>query len=194
MVALLDHKPKQKKARVEAPTRLDLGCGQNKREGFFGIDSIKTAATDWVQDLREPWCWRLLDPIPDNSIEEVHSSHFFEHLTGPERMPFMDEMWRVMKDEAQATIIVPYYASMRAVQDPTHAWPPVCETSFLYFNRQWREQNGLDHYPLKCNFDFAYGYAMDGAWSLKSQEVRDFAVRQYINVVADLHVTLTKRA
>ena len=169
--------------------KLDLGCGATKREGFLGVDLHQTDAVDVLCDLRGvPWPW------PDSSVGEVVSSHFLEHLDGPERIMFMDELWRVMAVDAQATIIVPYYNSIRASQDPTHKWPPVSEASFLYFNRQWRSDNGLAHYLGHCNFDFAYSYVTDNAWASRNQETRDFALRHYTNVVLDLSVLLTKRA
>ena len=91
------------------------------------------------------------------------------------------------------TVISPYFASHRAYQDYTHKWPPVCENSFLYFNKGWRDVNRLDHYDATCDFDFTYGYVMAQDWAQRSQEARDFAVRQYWNVVADLQVVLTKK-
>jgi|SRR5882672_1716226 len=190
--------------------KLDLGCGQNKREGFFGVDVVETLATDAVWDLRRPpWLigeeivLLVVDGAPvsrsrkklaNDSVDEVFSSHFFEHLSGPERMPFMDEMWRVMKPGAKATIITPFYSSSRAVQDPTHAWPPVCEASYLYFNKKWRDDNRLDHYPIACDFDFTCGYGIDGEVALRSEDYQRFAVKHYINSVLDLQVVLTKRA
>lgn len=196
--------------------KLDLGCGQNKREGFFGVDIVKTDATDVVWDLRRtPWQigelvevaiiaagggGRWYGPpdgrckLEDDSVDEVFSSHFFEHLSGPERMPFMNELWRVMKVGAKATIITPFYSSSRAVQDPTHAWPPVCEASYLYFNKKWRDDNKLSHYPLVCDFDWTCGYGIDGEVQLRSEEYQRFALKHYINSVLDLQVVLTKRA
>ena len=169
--------------------KLDLACGQNKREGFTGVDISPLCHPDIVHDLRvTPWPWT------DGSVAEVHSSHFFEHLTGTERIPFMEELWRILVPAGTATIVTPYWASMRAVQDPTHQWPPVCEASYLYFNKSWREQNGLDHYPITCDFDFSYGYVLDGAWAVRHQEARDFALRHYVSVVNDLQVILTKRS
>src|SRR4051812_31266393 len=54
-----------------APSRIDLGCGPNKREGFFGIDQYAMKNVDLVLDIgKEPW------PFEDSSIEEAHSSHF----------------------------------------------------------------------------------------------------------------------
>ena len=170
-------------------TKLNLGCGKSKMDGFTGVDISPDCGADIVHDLNVmPW------PFEADSIEEVHASHFFEHLDGPQRCRFMDELWRVLKPEGKATIITPYWASSRAIQDPTHAWPPVCESSYLYFNKKWREDNGLDHYPIHCDFDFSYGYQIDQPWSLRSTEARDFAVRHYLHVASDLHVVLTKRA
>jgi hypothetical protein len=168
--------------------KLDLGCGQNPKEGFVGVDISKKAKPKVVHDLRKrPWPWK------DNSVEEVFSAHFFEHLSGPERMPFMDELWRVMKVDAKATIITPYWSSMRAVQDPTHSWPPVCEATYLYFNKKWREDNKLSHYPITCDFDFTFGYGPDPDIALRSAEFQQFALKHYTNAALDLHVTLTKR-
>lgn len=168
--------------------KLDLACGQNKAPGFVGIDIVKVPGVDHVWDLtRTPW------PLKDGLAEEVICSHFFEHLDGTQRIAFMDELYRVMENGAKATLVTPYWSSMRAVQDPTHKWPPVCEASFLYFNKQWRATNRLDHYPIKSDFDFTYGYNVGPELLARNQEARDFAIRSYVNAVSDLVVTLIKR-
>lgn len=169
--------------------QIDLGCGNNKNAGYVGIDKVKTDSTDFVWDLtKTPW------PIDSGVVDRIWSSHFFEHLSGPERIPFMDECWRVLKPKGQVFIVVPYYSSMRAIQDPFHAWPPVCEASFIYFNAQWRKDNKLDHYPINCDFDFGAGHSPDPELLNRNQEYQAFAVKHYLNAVNDLHVTLTKRA
>jgi len=175
---------------VEAePLKIDLGCGQNKKPGFTGIDIAAAPGVDIVHDLMVmPW------PFKNDSVGEVFSSHTIEHFTGPQRVKFMEELWRVMQVGANATFVFPYYSSSRAIQDPFHAWPPLCEASFLYFNKGWMIANKLDHYNIKCDFDFTYGYAFSGQLVNRPQEMRDFAIRNYINAVDDLHVTLTKRA
>lgn len=169
--------------------KLDIACGQRKQPGFTGIDIAKTKDADIVHDLlRFPW------PIKSESVEEAYCSHFFEHVPGPLRMPFMDEVYRVLIVGAKVTVICPYYASSRAVQDPTHAWPPVCEATFLYFNKGWMKQNGLDHYPVHCDFDFTYGYAADPETASKAEEAQRFCVKHYLNAINDIQVVLTKRA
>lgn len=168
----------------------DLGCGDNKREGFTGVDKFKTKSVDILCDLfKFPW------KLKSNSADEVHASHFFEHIPGELRGKWMDELYRIMKPGAKATIIVPYGGSHRAAQDFTHTWPPVFEESFLYFNKEWRQSNKLTHghYNLKCDFDYVYGYNLAPDWNLKSDEAKMFGIRHYLGVVSDLQVTLIKK-
>lgn len=174
----------------KAGLRIDLGCGDNKREGFKGVDLFKTKSTDYVHDLLKfPW------PFKTGSVEEAHSSHFFEHIPAKMRPKFMDELYRVLEPGGKATIICPYYRSVRAIQDFTHEWPPIAENSFLYFNKNWREQNKLTHgyYDMACDFDFVYGYSVNPAWVNKSEDARAFAMIHYNETVSDIHVTLTSR-
>lgn len=188
--------------QLDDPVRLDLACGQNKQEGFTGIDVAKCEGVDFTCDLSKT-PWRLTDVnatfydrlehrLADDSVDEVYCSHFFEHLDGIERIGFMNELYRVLKPHHQAVIIVPYGLSIRAVQDPTHKWPPVVETSFLYFFEKWRVANGLSHYPIHCNFWFSFDYFYPETWKLRNEESRNFALKHYNNVVEDLHVYLTK--
>lgn len=167
------------------PVKINIACGQNKQEGYIGIDKVKTECTDIVHNLDEfPW------PFPDNYADEVMCSHYVEHVR--DLISFMDEIWRITKVGGKVTIIAPYYSSMRATQDPTHV-RSICEASFLYYNKVWREQNKLDHYGIKSNFDFSYGYQLNPEWANRSQEARDFAIKHYINVISDIYVTLTKK-
>jgi hypothetical protein len=181
--------------KEEKPIRINLACGQIKQEGFVGIDKVRTDATDIVFDLETyPW------PIPDNCVDEVTISHFVEHVQKLE--PFMDELWRIVKSPwvnkegekmtSKVTIICPYYSSMRAMQDPQHI-RPISEATFLYYNEDWRKVNKLDHYGIRADFNFSYGYQFVPEWVSRSQETRDFAVKHYNNVITDIYVTLVKK-
>lgn len=167
--------------------KLDLGCGKNRQKDFLGVDKIKLDTVDIVHDLEIfPW------PFEDNSIDEIYCSHYIEHTNN--LIKFVDEMFRVIKKDSKATLIAPYYASMRAWQDPTHK-RAICEASFLYFNKKWREDNKLNHgdYDIKSDFDFSYGYMLTPDWATRNQEARDFAIRHYCNVVSDIQIILTKK-
>jgi len=125
--------------------------------------------------MQFPWPWK------DNSVDELHCSHFIEHIpmvyvdptargmSGPlkamhyDLVPltnrhrdllcvFMDECWRVLKPNAPMTIIVPAHRSDRAFQDPTHR-RFITNVTFGYFNKLFRDSNKLGHYLCSCNFD-----------------------------------------
>lgn len=131
-------------------------------------------------------------PFKDNSVEEAYSAFLFNRIPSNKRGSFMDELWRVLVPGGKCTIIVPYWTSVRSVQDPMSEWPPLCEQSFLYFNRKFREDNKLP-YKLKCDFDFVYGYSLDQETQLKSDETRPFWIKHYVNSINDLQLVLTKR-
>lgn len=191
--------------KVEA-IRLDIGCGKNKRAGFVGIDAMKFDGVDHVLDVRKtPWPW------PDESIDEVFSSHFVEHLTGAERIPFFNELYRVMKVGAQAQIITPDWSNACAYGDPTHQWPPMSGWYPFYLHKPWREgvpdgkggwalnpqgqpmTPNAPHVGYTCDFDFQNGIGWDQSVMTRNEEWRGFAAAHYVNAARDLYVNLTKR-
>jgi ubiquinone/menaquinone biosynthesis C-methylase UbiE len=93
--------------------KLDLGCGQNKKQGFQGLDRIKMPGVDIICDLNKEKI-----PLQDNSVEEVFSMHFMEHIK--DFLFVMEEIHRVCKNGAKVTIAVPYFNSVGAFRDPTH--------------------------------------------------------------------------
>jgi len=93
--------------------KLDLGCGLNKTEGFTGLDRLALPGVDIVCDLdREPI------PLPGDSVDEIRTMHFLEHTD--DLLAVMQEVWRVCRDGARVSIVVPYFNSIGAFRDPTH--------------------------------------------------------------------------
>lgn len=175
----------EEKQQFPNPLRLDIACGQNKTQGFFGVDIAPGEGVDLVYDLENfPW------PFEDSSVDEVVCSHYVEHTK--DLMKFMNELYRIMKPGAKAMIYAPYYNSMRSWQDPTHT-RAISEATFLYFNKDWRVANRLDHYPIVADFDFSYGYSITADWANRAEEARSFAIRHYTNVVNDIQVMLTRK-
>ena len=173
-----------KKSELLHPFRLDVACGSNKTPGFFGVD-IAGNDVDVIWDLEKfPW------PFPDNSVDEIVCNHYIEHTK--DLIAFMNELYRIMVPGGTAIIRAPYYNSMRAWQDPTHV-RAISEATFLYYNQDWLKANKLDHYPIKCNFDFSYGYDFAPDWAMRSEESKAFAVRHYTNVVMDIQAVLIKK-
>lgn len=173
--------------------KLDIGCGKNKREGFIGIDQYDMEGVDVVMDVRKTWGYA------DNSVDEVVCSHFVEHLTSNERVHFYNELYRVLKPKAKATIITPHWASNRAYGDPTHQWPPVSEMSFYYLNKEWRTSQA-PHTDIKfnkdgynCDFDATWGYGMHQSLLTRNSEYQQHAFQFFKEAAQDTHATLIKK-
>ena len=164
---------------------LDLGCGNKKREGYTGVDICQQPGVDIVHDLRKKWPWK------DNSVEDVVSSHFLEHLEWPERVFFFNELYRVMKPGSVAHIATPHWSHSCYYGDPGHK-APLSEWYCFYLNKEWRDLNaGPTGYT--CDFDWGFGGSWDGWLETRNTEFRTFAMNRHVNSWRDLIVTLTKR-
>lgn len=166
--------------------KLDIACGDNKREGFTGVDKYKTDSVDIVHDLTiYPW------PFEDNSVDEIHCSHYIEHVA--DLCAFYSEVYRILKVGGKGTIIAPFGKNNRAWQDPTHC-RAIVEESFFYLDKNFRAQNKLTHYLADVDFEFQVVYiGIDPYWANKHEEARMFAVKHYWNVVSDIQCNIKKR-
>lgn len=81
--------------------RLDLGCGSFKRVGFVGIDLSPRADIQW--DIR----WGL--PCEDNSVSDIRSDHFFEHLELTDLVDVLRECRRVLVPGGVLDFTVPHF-------------------------------------------------------------------------------------
>jgi hypothetical protein len=93
----------QKENRVKVdiyPIMLDLGCGENKKEGYIGLDFM-----DFGQEIK----WDITEgiPLPDDSVSELFSSHFVEHIEDKYLNDLIHEMIRVCKDESVIEVRCP---------------------------------------------------------------------------------------
>lgn len=196
---------------VAEKVKIDLACGQNKKEGYTGIDISPCEGVDIVHDLTSyPW------PIEDNSVDNIHCAHYMEHIPHVDIkgilkqsssfdefkekvieskdgfINFVNELYRILKVGGVAEVIVPHYMSVRAFGDPTHT-RYIGDFSFLYLDKEWRDENKLSHYGLDCNFEMLASYHIGNELMLKSQEVRDEAFLKDWNAVNDLQVKMTKK-
>lgn len=197
--------------------KIDLACGDNKKDGFFGIDKVEIPGVDLVHDLNVyPW------PIEDESVDEINCSHFVEHIRHEDVLVeiqnilkesesfedfkeklsnfeepadgfirFMNEVYRILKPDGKITIRVPYVTHVRAFADPTHT-RYLHEMSFYYFNKEWRKNNNLSHYDINTDFDISFSYFIDNSLTLKSEEVRNEMFKNNWNAIMDVIVDLKK--
>jgi predicted SAM-dependent methyltransferase len=84
--------------------KLNLGCGQDYKEGWINIDNNSDnniAHLDINYDLANGI------PFPDNSVDFIFNEHFLEHLTPPQAEKLLRECIRVMRPGAVMRISVP---------------------------------------------------------------------------------------
>ena len=120
--------------------KIDLGAGRVRRDGYIGVDRLRSDGVDVVADAEK----RL--PFRDNTVDEVFSRHLFEHVRN--LIPLFEEVHRVCKPGARVIINVPYYTSVKAYKDPTHVnW--FTEKTFEYFEgKSWENFD----FPFKGSF------------------------------------------
>lgn len=114
---VLSMKILNEKLRIELeqkyPVKLDLGCGNNAREGFYAVDHIELAGVDVIADLNEP-----LDLLPNDCCDYIYSHHAFEHINN--FMSLMREIHRVTISGGAVEIVVPHFSNVYGYSDPTH--------------------------------------------------------------------------
>jgi predicted SAM-dependent methyltransferase len=175
-----------------ATLKLDLGAGNRPTEGFKSVDI--TGEPDYLVDLFQyPW------PFKDRSVREVVSNHLIEHI--PHYRPeyngvdgfwmFFNELHRICTKGAKVTLTCPYFKNDRAFFDPSHTryihW-----MNFSYFNQEWLDANGLDHYPVTARFEVVNiaGTGVPDDIMNRNAEMQQQAQTYYWNAMGDLEVIL----
>jgi SAM-dependent methyltransferase len=190
------NKVSTRKGSAAEPLKIDIGCGKNKREGFKGLDRREFPGVDIVHDVTKyPW------PFKTSSVDEVHCSHFLEHLdhnsNNPARVRFMNELYRVLKPGGKATIITPHWCSNRAYGDFTHADKPVSEMFYYYLSKEWRStqapDNDIEWNPLgySCDFTQTCVYSVNPALNGRPNEYVQDKLNWAKEAAMDIIATLT---
>lgn len=126
-------------ASAASPIALELGCG-HKRDlpHAIGIDVLDYPGVDVIGDVYD-----VLAALPPDSVDEVFSSHFFEHLEDPEQM--VAALARVVRPGGTVTTLVPYFSHPPFYSDPTHR-ATYGLYSFSYLAEETRFQREVPNY------------------------------------------------
>lgn len=84
------------------PITIDLGCGNDKKEGSYGIDFKKVRGADIFCDIGKGL------PLKNNSVDKIYTRHFLEHV--PEPLSVIEETYRVLKPKGIFEVIVPHWS------------------------------------------------------------------------------------
>lgn len=126
--------------RIQATdaTNLNLGCGEDYREGWHNVDADPLVDPDEILDLDDyPW------PFENESFKFVLASHVFEHLENIEQA--LTETARILKPGGRLEVRYPigldYVADPDHIQEHRWDW----NTPLMYCGeRHWDIDVGLE--------------------------------------------------
>lgn len=104
--------------------KLNIGCGNNRLEGYINIDKVVWCNPDKCFDLEKVW------PIPDGSVDEIVATHVLEHMR--DFVYVACEIYRVLKVGGKVFITVPHPRSDEFLGDPTHVRPIIPGTLEMF--------------------------------------------------------------
>ena len=180
--------------------KLNLGCGQNRREGYINVDKYDSFSPDLVWDLEVfPW------PFDTSSVNEIVMHHALEHMGASTDvfLSIVKELYRVSVPNATILIAVPHPRSDGFTGDPTHVRainPAVMSLFSKKNNRRWKEL-GWPNTPLATYIDVDFEivhteFALTPYWAQQlssckiTKEDAEFAVNSYFNVADEIKITL----
>lgn len=128
----------------EFPLKLDLGCGQYKLNGYHGMDWA-----DYGQEIK--WDATHGIPLPDNSVCDLYTSHFMEHLNWEQFHFVMAEILRVCQNGAKLTIKVPHGDTIEG--HLTCHYIRITEMTLKAIERNWKPWDKVNDPNYKSPFE-----------------------------------------
>lgn len=162
--------------------KLNIGGGNTKMNGYLNVDILKLPNVDIVCDVTKGI------PLEDNSVDEIYSSHFFEHI--PDTISLMKEIYRICKPRALVRVKTPYFKSVGAFKDPTHV-SFFTEKTFEYFDKSYITSGKLPDYQLDMNFKTEkISYIWSSPWIRFLPFKRRFFLQFFWNIARTIYVEL----
>jgi len=93
--------------------KLNLGCGEDYKEGWVNLDCRKDIKIDVNWDIN-----KIPFPFKENTFDEVLVKMILEHAENPFKV--LKEIIRISKKDAKITVIVPHADSYAAKSDLQH--------------------------------------------------------------------------
>jgi predicted SAM-dependent methyltransferase len=177
--------------------KINLGSGIKRYDGFLNVDCDPSVNPDYLVDLETG-----ILPFENNSVEEIKAYHIFEHI-GPNFFKFMQELYRVCKNNAIIDVHVPHPRHDYFLGDPSHVRPITIEM----MNRFSKKYNDTEKTSTGSTL-FAYVYDVDfeifhTEYHLetyfkemiqgKTEEEVNMMARLYNNVIQEIHFKMVVR-
>lgn len=91
---------------------LDIGCGNTKKKGVFGLDILLEGKPDIVANLERGL------PLKSDSVDCIYASHVLEHVE--KLQDVLSEIYRILQPEGCVRIFVPHFSNPYGHSDYTH--------------------------------------------------------------------------
>lgn len=164
---MIDRFGKINNIRTNDKNIIELGCGPKRKfNDSITIDIVDLETVDVIADINEG-----LRFIPDNIIDEVHSSHFLEHVENLEFV--MSEIYRVLKPGGRKIGTVPHFSNPHFYSDYTHKSFFGLYT-FYYMSKTTSLKRKVPTFYNNLNFKII---------DIKFHFYSDFRIRHYIRRV-----------
>jgi predicted SAM-dependent methyltransferase len=120
--------------------KLNLGCGENKKDGYINLDCLEVFEPDVLCDITKGL------PFKDDYFDEIDAFFVLNLIGGSKDFLFtMNEIWRVLKKDGQLIILVPNALHPEdAFRDPMEArW--FVPNTFQHFDYSHSRFNNLKY-------------------------------------------------
>lgn len=95
--------------------KLNLGCGNDYKEGWLNCDFNKNVKADKYFDMNKfPY------PFPDDKFDKILLDNVLEHFTKDKAIKVLEELHRIAKPYGTIEIYVPHFSGMYAFSHLTH--------------------------------------------------------------------------
>lgn len=112
-----------------SPLRLEFGCGPRLEKGFTGVDIRFFEGVEFICNA-----WEIIHYVREDSVGEIRSRHFLEHLTYSQSQIVLKHWSKILKPGGNVHVIVPdidYHLDQFRLQPDSAA-----EFDSNYSNRQ----------------------------------------------------------
>jgi len=108
--------------------KLNIGCGNDIKEGYINLDLFKRPGVDVEHDFNK----RL--PFQDNSFDEIYCNNVLEHTLYLPKV--LKELHRITRNKGLIIIKSPYFTSSSAYMNPEHK-SFFTYSTFKYLQKYW---------------------------------------------------------
>jgi hypothetical protein len=137
--------------------KLNLGCGEFKKEGYINIDKRKDANPDLILEIG-------IESFPqeNGSVSEIYAHNSLEHF--PNFADVVSELGRISKNGCIWKITLPYATTyVYNVINPYHLSPFFTENTFRFWDDIYRREQPDDFRLKIIKTDFTYNTALWGS-------------------------------